>query len=82
VFSRVGGIPEMFADGTQALFHEPEDDAGCAAALADCLRGGPAVQARVAAAFTRGQELAFGPYLEAMDAFLADGLAALARAGR
>ncbi|MCW3011019.1 MAG: hypothetical protein JWO90_1423, partial [Solirubrobacterales bacterium] len=82
VFSRVGGIPEMFADGTQALFHEPEDDAGCAAALADCLRGGPAVQARVAAAFTRGQELAFGPYLEAMDAFLADGLTALARAGR
>jgi hypothetical protein len=77
VFSRVGGIPEMFADGTQALFHEREDEHGCAAAIADCLAGGPAVEARVAAAYARGKELSFGPYLEAMDRFFDEGLAAL-----
>lgn len=77
VFSRVGGIPEMFEEGTQALFHEPHDVAGCAAALAHCLAGGPEVEARVAAALSRGQELGFGPYLAAMDAFLEDGLRSL-----
>ena len=78
VFSRVGGIPEMFTDGTEVLLHPPGDHARCAAALADCLRGGVAVEARVDGAFARGQELSFGPYLAAMDAFLEDGLAALA----
>jgi len=77
VFSRVGGIPEMFEDGAQALFHEREDERGCAAAIADCLAGGPAVQARVEAALARGRELSFGPYLEAMDRFLNEGIAAL-----
>jgi glycogen(starch) synthase len=77
VFSRVGGIPEMYETGTQALFHEREDEHACASAIADCLSGGPAVDARVSAALTRGRELSFGPYLEAMDRFLEDGLAAL-----
>lgn len=77
VFSRVGGIPEMYEEGTQALFHDREDERACAAAIADCLAGGPAVEARVAAALTRGRELSFGPYLEAMDRFLEEGLAAL-----
>lgn len=77
VFSRVGGIPEMFADGTQALFHEPGDAEGCATALANCLAGGPAVETRVAAALARGRELSFGPYLAAMDSFLAEGLRSL-----
>jgi glycogen(starch) synthase len=78
VFSRVGGIPEMFAPDTQVLFHERDDAEGCAAALVRSLAGGPEVQARVDRAFARAQELSFGPYLEAMDRFLADGLAALA----
>jgi glycogen synthase len=76
VFSRVGGIPEMYAEGTQALFHERDDAAGCAAAIADCLAAGPAVDARVAAALARGRELSFGPYLAAMDLFFDAGLAA------
>lgn len=79
VLSRVGGIPELFADETQALFHDRGDAAGCAAALARTLAGGPEVDARVAAAFARGRELSFGPYLAAMDRFFDAGLAALAR---
>lgn len=78
VFSRVGGIGEMFAEGSEALFYPPGDHVACAAALADCLAGGAGVQARVNAAFARGRELGFAPYLRAMDAFLEDGLAALA----
>lgn len=80
VLSRVGGIPELLADGTQALFHERGDAAGCAAALAPTLAGGPAVEARVAAAFARGRELSYAPYLAAMDRFLETGLDAVRRA--
>jgi len=77
VLSRVGGIPELFADGPQALFHDRGDAEGCATALAATLAGGPAVEARVAAALARGRELSFGPYLAAMDRFFDAGLAAL-----
>ena len=74
----VGGIPEMFRDGEEALFFERGDHVGCAAALADALRGDAQGQARVARAYERGQELSFGPYLAAMDRFLAEGVEALA----
>ena len=77
VLSRVGGNPELFADETQALFHDRGDAAGCAAALARTLPGGPEVDARVAAAFTRGRELSFEPYLAAMDRMFEAGLEAL-----
>jgi glycogen synthase len=77
VLSRVGGIPELLVEDEQALFHARGDAQGCARALAATLAGGPAVDARVAAAFARGKELSFGPYLAAMDRFFADGLAAL-----
>lgn len=79
VFSRVGGIPEMFREDEEALFFARADHLGCAAALAGALRDDAAVQARVARAYERGQELSFGPYLAAMDRFLADGVAALTR---
>jgi glycosyltransferase involved in cell wall biosynthesis len=77
VLSRVGGIPELLAEDTQALFHARGDAAGCADALARTLAGGPAVEARVAAALARGRELSYGPYLAAMDRFFDAGLAAL-----
>lgn len=82
VFSRVGGIPEMYIDEEHALFHDRSDAAGCAAALERVLAGGPDVQARTARALRRGQELSFGPYLAAMDRFLATGLEALTDATR
>ena len=50
VFSRVGGIPEMFREEEQALFHARGDAAGCAAALARALAGGTDGDARVTAA--------------------------------
>ena len=77
VLSRVGGNPELLADETEVLFHDGGDADGCAAALARTLPGGPEVQARVDAAFARGRQLSFGPYLEAMDDFFDAGLAAL-----
>ena len=76
IFSRVGGITELFAED-QALFFERGDHEGCAAALEEALDGGEQVDARVARAFERGQELSFGPYLAAMDEFLTEGLAAV-----
>jgi glycogen synthase len=81
VFSRVGGIPEMFREGEQALFFARGDHEGCAAALAEALEGGEAVQARVARAFERGRELSFGPYVAAMDRFLHDGVRVLQEVG-
>jgi hypothetical protein len=81
VFSRVGGIPEMFREGEQALFFARGDHQGCAAALAEALAGGEAVQSRVARAFERGRELSFGPYVAAMDRFLCDGVRALREGG-
>lgn len=77
VLSRVGGIPEVLREPSEAVFHAPEDATGCAAALAEVLRGGPEVEARTRAAHQRALQLGFGPYLEAMDRFARDGLAAL-----
>ncbi len=81
IFSRVGGIPEMYAEGEHALFHERGDAAGCAAAIEAVLAGGPEVEARVHRALLRGRALSFGPYLEAMDRFLEEGLRALSASG-
>ena len=78
VLSRVGGIPEMLREEEHALFFAKGDHAGCAEALHRALSD-PGTPERVARAFARGQELRHAPYLRAMDAFLADGLAALGR---
>jgi glycosyltransferase involved in cell wall biosynthesis len=81
VASRVGGIPEVLAPDTCALFHEPDDADGCAQALALTLAGGTDVVARVERAHSRARALSFEPYLERIDRFLEDGLAALRAAG-
>ena len=77
VSSRVGGIPEMLREPTETLLFDRHDAAGCAAALAETLAGGPVVQARVERAYERATALSFGPYLEAMDEFLRAAAAAL-----
>ncbi len=76
VAARVGGIPEMLHDEEHALLFERGDHAGCADQLARTLRG-DGVAERTERAYARGRELAHGPYLAAMDAFLAAAVAAL-----
>ena len=80
VASRVGGIPEVVHDEEHALLFDRSDAEGCATALARTLRG-DGVAARTARAFTRGGELAFGPYVRHMDRFLADAAVALGLPG-
>jgi glycosyltransferase involved in cell wall biosynthesis len=80
IASRVGGIPELLRDGDEALLFERGDHAGCADALATTLQG-DGVAERVRRARARGQELSHGPYLVAMDDFLARAAQALG-AGR
>jgi glycogen(starch) synthase len=82
VASRVGGIPEMLRDGDEARIFANGDARDCAAALAEALAGGPQVQERVCRGFERAQELSFGPYLERMDRFLDEAVAALGVAAR
>ena len=77
VVARAGGAPEGLAPGTCALYHERDDAPGCAAVVAETLRGGEAVTERVENAYRRARELAFPLYLERIDRFLADGVAAL-----
>jgi glycogen synthase len=81
VASRVGGIPEMVRDPTEALLYPPLDPG----ALADALRrtlGEPAeTQARAQRACERVQAFRIDRYHEAMDAFLADAIEATATGG-
>jgi glycosyltransferase involved in cell wall biosynthesis len=72
VLSQAGGLPEMLRPDEHALAFARDDHEGCAASLAAILRGGEEVDARVERAYARGHELSFGPYVTAMDAFLAD----------
>ncbi len=80
VASRVGGIPELLREPDEALMFDRGDSIGCAAALAETVRGGPAVQARVQQAHVRARGLMFGPYLERMDRFLHGAVARLGAA--
>jgi glycogen synthase len=75
VASRIGGIPEYLGD-EEALLVPAGDPGALAAALAEALAGGPAVERRVDAAFRRAQRFRLAPYLEALDRFLAAGVAA------
>jgi len=77
VLSKVGGIPEMLREEEHALFFAKGDGDGCAAALTRVLGEPEATEARVRRAHARGRELAFGPYLAAMDEFLDAGIAAV-----
>jgi glycosyltransferase involved in cell wall biosynthesis len=77
VASRVGGIPEILREPTEILMFDRGDAAGCAAALATTLAGGPEVEERVQRAHERARSLSFVPYLEAIDAFLGEAAAAL-----
>lgn len=76
VASAVGGIPEIMRDGEEAILCPPGDAAALAAALAETFGDEAATAARVERAFARAQTLRVGPYLEAMDRFLADALQA------
>lgn len=77
VASRVGGIPELVQDGEEALLFDRDDVEGCAAALAEVLAGGPAVQRRVERARVRAEELSFGFYSERILAFVEAAIAAI-----
>lgn len=77
VASRVGGVPELLRAPSEALHFERGDAAACADRLAETLRGGPAVEERVRRGAARARTLSHGPYLRAMDRFLADAAAAL-----
>jgi glycogen(starch) synthase len=74
VASAVGGIPEILREGREALLCPPGDADAFAAALATTLTDPAATEARVERAFGHAQALRVGPYLEAMDDFLATAL--------
>jgi glycogen synthase len=76
VASRVGGIPELVADGEDGLLFDAGDDAACAQAIAATLSDAEATAARVQRARERAEGRRFGPYLERTDAFLERAVAA------
>jgi glycosyltransferase involved in cell wall biosynthesis len=79
VASAVGGIPEIVGDEGEVLLCPPGDAEAFAAALAQTFADPEATAARVERAFERAQSHRVGPYLESMDSFLAEALAAAPR---
>lgn len=77
VCARVGGIPDMVRDEEEALLYPAEDDAAYAEALRRTLTAGEETERRAQRARERVQAFRIGPYNEAMDEFLAAGIAAL-----
>jgi glycosyltransferase involved in cell wall biosynthesis len=75
VASRSGGMPEALQEGSEALFFPTADSDACADALAETLdhssRSG-ATAARVAAAFSRAEELSFERYVGQMGHFVSE----------
>ena len=79
VASAVGGIPEVVGSDGEALLCPPGDAEAFAAALAETFADPTATAARVERAFAHAQGLRVGPYLESMDRFLDEALAAAPR---
>jgi glycosyltransferase involved in cell wall biosynthesis len=79
VASAVGGIPEIIGADGEALLCPPGDAEAFAAALATTFADPAATAIRVERAFERAQGLRVGPYLESMDSFLAEAMAAAPR---
>jgi glycosyltransferase involved in cell wall biosynthesis len=77
VASRVGGIPELLRDGSDALLFAPGDAGACAGALARTLRDREATATRVESAYKAVQAFRLPAYLERMDEFLEASRAAL-----
>jgi glycogen(starch) synthase len=79
VASAVGGIPEVVGSDGEALLCPPGDAEAFAAALAETFADPAATAARVERAFEHAQGLRVGPYLESMDRFLEEAVAAAPR---
>lgn len=77
VASRSGGIPELLAEDTQALFFEIGESDECAAQLATTLEHPDAADRRARDAFARARSLGFERYLARTDRFLDDAMLAL-----
>jgi len=79
VASRVGGVPELLADREQILLFPPGDAIACAEAIARVLTHPTETTEQVQRAFERASSLSWKSYLRAIDTFIAESLAALAR---